>query len=152
MNAALSGSIWSAAPVSATRSDMRVLRMACWKSWTSGYLGGFWHNARTVLGRWMVLTPYGSRDRKKLNYGVRVRWVVKLIELVKLKLATLKNHFSKNQELAKLQLSFFPKLKVSRVRVSVVPIMLKLELKLIHLDCFSCFYSFHFLFTPNYSS
>ncbi len=59
----------------------------------------------------------------------------------------LKNHelvnqvsrFSKNQELAKLMLAFFSKLKVSRVRVRLVPIMLKLELELMNLDCFSCF-------------
>ena len=55
--------------------------------------------------------------------------------------------FSKNQELAKFKLAFFSKSKVSRVRVGLVPIMLKLELELMNLDYFSCF-----LFTLNYSS
>jgi hypothetical protein len=41
--------------------------------------------------------------------------------------------------LAKLKLAIFSKMKVSRVRVSLVPIMLKLELELMNLDCFSCF-------------
>jgi len=33
------GSIWSVAPVSATRSEVQGLRVACWK-WTSKCLGG----------------------------------------------------------------------------------------------------------------
>ena len=55
--------------------------------------------------------------------------------------------FKKNQELAKFKLAFFSKLKVSRVKVGLVPIMLKLELELMNLDYFSCF-----LFILNYSS
>ena len=34
------GSIWSVAPVSATRSEVQGLRVACWK-WTNECVGGF---------------------------------------------------------------------------------------------------------------
>ena len=46
---------------------------------------------------------------------------------MKFKLAPLKI-----QELAKFKLAFFSKLKVSRVRVGLVPIILKLELELMN--------------------
>jgi hypothetical protein len=82
-----------------------------------------------------------------LNSRVRVRGVIKIYrvrevqvshfsknqELRKFKLAI----FSKKQELAKFKLEFFLKSKVSKVRVGLMPKMLKLELELMDHDTFS---------------
>ncbi len=57
MNADLSGSMWSVAPVSATSKD--VCFVVPWK-WTTECDGGLFSKARTVLGRYTVLTPLGS--------------------------------------------------------------------------------------------
>jgi hypothetical protein len=46
-----------------------------------------------------------TRDRKKLNSGVRVRCIIKSTESVKFKV----NHISKNQELVKFKVSHFSK-------------------------------------------
>jgi len=73
---------------------------------------------------------------------VQVSHFFKNQELVKFKLAALKK-----SRVGKVQVSIFSKSKVSRVKVCLVPIMLKLELELMNLDYFSCF-----LFILNYSS
>jgi len=57
MNADLSGSMWSVAPESATSREVWGKRLV---GETTACDGGFFNRARTVLGRYTVLTPGGS--------------------------------------------------------------------------------------------
>jgi hypothetical protein len=88
-----------------------------------------------------------SRDRKKLNSGVRVRCVIKSTESVKFKVNHISknqelvkfkvSHFSKNQELVKFKVSHFSKnQELVKFKVSLVPIILKLDLELMNHDTF----------------
>ena len=57
MNADLSGSMWSVAPESATSKEVCL---ALPREQTIECGGGLFSKARTVLGRYTVLTPLGS--------------------------------------------------------------------------------------------
>jgi hypothetical protein len=82
--------------------------------------------SRSCQAKWSTI----SRDRKKLNSGVRVRGAIKFIELGKFKLAIFKkssvkkvqvSHFSKKQELVKFKLDFFQNPKSAKLELAQCP-------------------------------